>query len=78
MGFEDQYGLARSIRDHAFNPHVLPMNYNFRPGIHRTFFSPLKIWHSPLPIPQGLANATLECENGRQPVCFYQMAMPRA
>jgi hypothetical protein len=76
MRFEDQYGLARAIRDNAFNPHVLPMNYNFRPSIHRTFFAPLKIWHSPKELPQGLTQASLACEQGQQLVGYYQMAMP--
>lgn len=50
----DQAGLAKAIADTGFNPWVLPMNWNFRPGWHRSYMGPLKIWHDYMDPPEAL------------------------
>lgn len=41
----DQGPFAVAIDETGFNPFILPLNWNFRPQWHRSFFGPIKIWH---------------------------------
>lgn len=41
----DQAGLTYAIEKTGLNPHVLPLNWNFRQAWQRTFCGPIKIWH---------------------------------
>jgi hypothetical protein len=45
MVSNDQGTFAAAIQRSAFNPYVLPFNWNFRPQWHKSFFGPVKIWH---------------------------------
>lgn len=45
MPANDQGSFALAIENTMFNPCVLPLNWNFRPQWHRSFFGPIKIWH---------------------------------
>ena len=45
MEHNDQAAFARAVEMSGFNPFVLPLNWNFRPRLHRSFFGPLRIWH---------------------------------
>ena len=45
MPANDQGSFALAIEQTGFNPFVLPLNWNFRPMWHRSFFGPIKIWH---------------------------------
>ena len=45
MSANDQGSFALAIEQTGFNPFVLPLNWNFRPIWHRSFFGPIKIWH---------------------------------
>ena len=45
MPANDQGSFALAIEKTKFNPFVLPLNWNFRPAWHRSFFGPIKIWH---------------------------------
>lgn len=45
MPANDQGSFALAIEKTGFNPFVLPLNWNFRPIWHRSFFGPIKIWH---------------------------------
>ena len=45
MTANDQGSFALAIEKTGFNPFVLPLNWNFRPMWHRSFFGPIKIWH---------------------------------
>jgi hypothetical protein len=42
---QDQGSFALAVEQTGFNPFVLPLNWNFRPIWHRSFFGPIKIWH---------------------------------
>ncbi|MGQ0627841.1 MAG: hypothetical protein ACT4PL_07045 [Phycisphaerales bacterium] len=53
MPMNDQGGFAKAVHDLSFNPFVLPLNWNFRPLWHKTFFGTLKVWHDyAAPIPE--------------------------
>lgn len=45
MGLNDQAGFTLAIEQTGLNPWILPLNYNFRPIWHHTWFGPIKIWH---------------------------------
>lgn len=45
MPANDQGSFALAIEETGFNPFILPLNWNFRPIWHRSFFGPIKIWH---------------------------------
>jgi hypothetical protein len=45
MPSNDQGSFALAVDKTKFNPFVLPLNWNFRPIWHKSFFGPIKIWH---------------------------------
>jgi hypothetical protein len=45
MPANDQGSFALAVDEMKFNPFVLPLNWNFRPMFHKSFFGPIKIWH---------------------------------
>lgn len=52
MEANDQGPFALAIEKTGFNPFVLPLNWNFRPMWHRSFFGPIKVWHDYADPPQ--------------------------
>jgi hypothetical protein len=75
LEYDDQASFARAVRSCGFNPHVLPLNYNFRPGFHRTFFTPMKVWHSPHPVPPQLEEISSATEAGQRPVTYLELGL---
>lgn len=55
MPFNDQAAFAAAVEECKFNPFVLPLNWNFRPQIHRSFFGPIVIWHDYADVPRQIA-----------------------
>jgi len=55
MEHNDQGAFARAVEITRFNPYVLPLNWNFRPRWHRSFFGPIRIWHDVAPPPDDIA-----------------------
>jgi len=46
MPHNDQAGFAAAVAvTTSFQPCVLPVNWNFRPAWHRSWWGPIKIWH---------------------------------
>jgi hypothetical protein len=45
MPHNDQGSFANAVEQTQFNPFVLPLNWNYRAGLQRSFFGPIKIWH---------------------------------
>lgn len=45
MEINDQGPFARAVHESGFNPFVLPLNWNFRPRWHRSWFGSIRIWH---------------------------------
>ena len=54
MNVNDQASLAAACRVMAFNPHVLPLNFNYRPAWQPQFCGPIKIWHDWSNVADGL------------------------
>ena len=65
MPFNDQGSFAKALTEWDRTPFILPMNWNFRPAWHRTFFGPIKIWHDYRDPPPALRqlNATYRNQN---------------
>ena len=42
---QDQGGLSNAMEELNFNPFVLTRNWNFRGGLYKTSYGPIKIWH---------------------------------
>lgn len=71
MPCNDQAGFAKAIEEESFNPFVLPMNWNFRPRWHRTWFGKLKVWHDRWDVPEGILNQN----DGWRPMDFRHLEL---
>lgn len=60
MPLNDQAGFALAVEQTRFNPYVLPMNWNFRPKWHKTWFGPIKIFHDYGDVPLSFAEFTVQ------------------
>jgi hypothetical protein len=78
MEYDDQASFARAVRISGFNPHVLPINYNFRPHFYPTVFAPLKVWHGRHEVPEVLATMSGECERGERLVTYVTLRIADA
>ncbi len=56
MPCNDQAGFALAVSEMESPPYVLPMNWNFRPAWHRSWWGPIKVWHDYSDPPPGLAS----------------------
>lgn len=54
MARNDQGSFAKAVDELGFNPFVLPNNWNLRPGYHKLFWGPVKVWHDYGPVPNEL------------------------
>lgn len=54
MPLNDQAGFAKAVEDSRYRPFILPINWNFRPRWHRSWFGPLKVWHDYADVPGPL------------------------
>ncbi len=54
MPLNDQAGFANAVEGTGFVPFVLPLNWNFRPKWHRSWFGPIKIWHDYGAVPEPI------------------------
>jgi hypothetical protein len=70
---DDQASFARAVRSSSFNPFVLPANFNFRPNFQQSFFTPLKIWHSPMEVPASIEEMSTAAETNQSPVTFAML-----
>jgi hypothetical protein len=74
LACDDQFSFGKAIaNDGRWHPHVLPLNYNFRPGWMQTCFLPIKVWHSPYPVPEQIAVWNREIEAGRRLTTFVTL-----
>ena len=46
MPHNDQASFSLAVEQLQINPFVLPLNWNYRPEFQKSFFGPVKIWHS--------------------------------
>ena len=61
MPLNDQAGFAQAVDETDFRPFVLPLNWNFRPRWHKSWFGPIKVWHDYQDVPAALVE-----QNARQ------------
>jgi len=73
MPFNDQGSFAKAIAECDNLPFVLPMNWNFRPIWHRTFFGPIKIWHDYREPPSQIRQLNDYYRNPKSIIQFHSM-----
>ena len=73
MPHADQGAFAKAVAEWDRAPFVLPLNWNFRPSWHWTFFGPIKIWHDYTDPPPQLAQLNASY---RQPDALIQFHTP--
>ena len=56
---------------------MLPLNYNFRPGWMTRAFTPVKLWHSYLPVPETLERYSEETERGERLTMFFTLSQEK-
>ncbi len=54
----DQAPMAKAIWESGISPFVLPLNWNFRPRVHTSWYGQLKIWHEYQNPPPNLFHIT--------------------
>lgn len=50
MPNNDQASFSLAVDQRYLHPFVLPLNWNFRPIWHKSWFGPIKIWHDYRPV----------------------------
>jgi hypothetical protein len=74
MPFNDQAGFAKAVREWERPPQILPLNWNFRPQWHWTFFGPVKIWHDYVDPPLGFRQLAEAYRNPNAVIQFHSRA----
>jgi hypothetical protein len=73
MPANDQGSFALAIEKTKFNPFVLPLNWNFRPIWHKSFFGPIKIWHDYSDPPPIFDELTAYYANSDSIIQYHQL-----
>jgi len=77
MPRNDQAGFAKAVEDIAAaggpQPFILPMNWNFRPQFHRSWFGPLKVWHGYSDVPDALLEHNRKQQDEAEVIGFSAM-----
>lgn len=60
MPYNDQAGFALAVDGLEHPPAILPLNWNFRPAWHRSWWGPIKIWHDYSAPPADLLAFTIQ------------------
>jgi hypothetical protein len=58
MPYNDQAGFSLALNEAEVPPFILPLNWNFRPAWHRSWWGPIKVWHDYNPPPQPIIDFT--------------------
>jgi hypothetical protein len=53
MPYNDQAGFSLAVEELKTNPFILPLNWNFRPAWHKSWFGEIKIWHDYNAVPDS-------------------------
>ncbi len=72
MPSNDQGSFAQAIENIDFNPFILPLNWNFRPIWHKSFWGPLKIWHDYSDPPLVISELNKYYENKDSIIQYHQ------
>jgi hypothetical protein len=73
MPLNDQAGFALAVERTGHLPYVLPINWNFRPRWHKSFFGPIKIWHDYRPVYDELADWNRIQSDERQVIQYNEL-----
>jgi len=74
MPHNDQGSFALAIEKCGINPFILPLNWNFRPIWHKTFFGPIKVWHDYSDPPRELSELNAYYEQSDSIIQFHSGA----
>jgi hypothetical protein len=53
----DQASFAKAVDQIGYSPFVLPLNWNFRPKWHLSYFGPIRIWHEYADVPDEILSS---------------------
>lgn len=70
----DQASFAKVVDQTGFPLFALPLNWNFRPRWHRSYFGPIRIWHDYTEVPPEILNSNASQESEHAIVQFYSRA----
>ena len=73
MPANDQGSFAMAVDNIKFNPFILPLNWNFRPIWHTSFFGPIKIWHDYSDPPPIISELNGYYENKDSIIQYHQV-----
>lgn len=73
MPLNDQAGFALAVERSGKLPFVLPLNWNFRPRWHKSFFGPIKIWHDYRPVSAELVEWNRVQADERQVIQYNEL-----
>lgn len=73
MPINDQAGFALAVERTGFLPFVLPLNWNFRPKWHKSFFGPIRIWHDYGEVPDEIEAWNRVQADERQVIQYNEM-----
>ncbi|MEO8331660.1 MAG: hypothetical protein ABI479_04455 [Gallionella sp.] len=76
MSANDQGSFALAVEEANFNPFVLPLNWNFRPIWHKSFFGPIKIWHDYANPPNWLVDINKYYTANESIIQYHPLANP--
>jgi hypothetical protein len=78
MKSSDQASFSQALDDLGISPFVLPLNWNFRPIWHRSFFGPIKIWHDRRDAPADLQKLARYYEQPDSIIQYLELAPNKA
>jgi hypothetical protein len=67
----DQASFAKAVDETGFPLFVLPLNWNFRPRWHLSYFGPIRIWHDYDEVPSEILSANASYEREDAIIEFY-------
>ncbi len=74
MAFNDQGAFTAAVEECKFNPFVLPLNWNFRPEYHYSFFGPIVIWHEYAEVPPSIIELNRYYQRSDSVIQFHAAA----
>jgi hypothetical protein len=74
MPYNDQAGFSLAVAEAARQPFILPLNWNLRPGWHRSWHGPLKIWLDYSDPPPAIGEWQARSRMPGAPIAYAQLA----
>jgi hypothetical protein len=70
----DQASFAKAVDQTGFPLFVLPLNWNFRPRWHESYFGPIRIWHDYEDVPAEILSSNASYEREDTLIQYYSRA----